>query len=200
MALYDSYTDKQLTSLLKEEDAGAFTEIYQRYWRRLLVYVMRVIHQQPEAEDIVQELFVSIWRRRLELDIEHNLSTYLYNSARYLTLRYIEKNITRSNHLQRLTARLGEGREGQAPEIEAEIFSRELQSEIDKIVETLPPKMQQVFLLSRREHLSYKEIAERLSISEETVRKQIHNSLRILRENLGPLPVSLFAGIAMYYF
>ncbi len=199
MALYDHYSDKQLTALLKEGDTGAFTEMYERYWDRLLVYVMRAVRRQPDAEDIIQELFVSIWRRREELDIEHALSTYLYNSARYLALRYIERNITRSNHLHSLAAGLSGGAGEPDSTIEAAIFGRELEAKIDQLVKQLPPKMQEVFLLSRREHLSYKEIAERLSISEETVKKQVSNALRILRGNLGQLPAALFICVLSYY-
>src|ERR1700744_402312 len=106
MALYGNYNDQQLIASLRNDEAGAFTEIYERYWDRLLVYTMRVIRQQPGAEDIVQELFVSIWRRRHELDIEHALSTYLYNSVRYLAFRYIEKNSTYSDYLKRLASRM----------------------------------------------------------------------------------------------
>ncbi len=199
MALYDSYSDKQLVALLKDGDAEVFSAIYERYWDRLLVYVMRAVRRQPDAEDIVQELFVSLWRRREELNIEFALSTYLYNSARYLALRYIEQNITRSNHLQSLAAWLSGVPAEQDAAIEAAIFGRELEEKLHTLVAQLPPKMQEIFLLSRRDHLSYKEIAERLSISEETVRKQISNSLRILRGHLGQLPIVLFMCLLSYY-
>jgi RNA polymerase sigma-70 factor (family 1) len=199
MALYGTYTDKQLIISLRHGEADAFTEIYERYWDKLLVYTMRVIRQQPDAEDIVQELFVSIWRRRDTLDIEHALSTYLYNSVRYLAFRYIEKNSTYSGYLQRLAGWMdGEG--GNAPGIEAEIFGRELEGQIDQLIRKLPEKMQEVFILSRRHHLSYKEIAERLSISEETVRKQVHKSLQILRSRLGPLPAGILICVSAHFF
>jgi RNA polymerase sigma-70 factor (ECF subfamily) len=158
---------------------------------------MRVIRQQPDAEDIVQELFVSIWRRRQEIDIEMALSTYLYNSARYLAIRHIEKNSTYSDYLQRLAARIAGEEE---PGIEAEIFGRELEGQIDQLIRELPEKMQEVFILSRRHHLSYKEIAERLSISEETVRKQVHKSLQILRSRLGPLPAGILICMSAHFF
>jgi RNA polymerase sigma factor (sigma-70 family) len=109
MALYSSYTDDQLLLSLKNDDTSAFTEIYERYWATLLAYTMRVIRQQPDAEDIVQELFISIWRRRHTLDIEHALSTYLYNSVRYATLRYIEKDSKYFSYIQRLAARIAGG-------------------------------------------------------------------------------------------
>jgi RNA polymerase sigma-70 factor (family 1) len=199
MALYGTHTDEQLIISLRKGDVAAFTEIYERYWNKLLVYTMRVIRQQHDAEDIVQELFVSIWRRRDVLDIEHALSTYLYNSVRYLAFRYIEKNSTYSGHLQRLAARIA-GEEVNAPGLEAEIFGRELEGQIDQLIQQLPEKMQEVFILSRRHHLSYKEIADRLSISEETVRKQVYKSLQILRSRLGPLPVGILICVSANFF
>ena len=196
MRLHSSYTDAQLLVSLKEGDAGAFTEIYERYWDRLLVTAMRGVKRQSDAEDLVQELFVSLWRRRHELAVELKLSTYLFNSIRYLALRHIERNMHQADHLQQLVARLGEE---QAPaDIEASILLRELEGEIDKAVQLLPEKMREVFVLSRFHHLSYKEIADRLSISEETVKKQIYKALQILRKFLGPLPAGLILGITTY--
>jgi RNA polymerase sigma-70 factor (family 1) len=199
MALYRTYTDEQLIISLREGEAGAFTEIYERYWNKLLVYTMRVIRQQPGAEDIVQELFVSIWRRRQTLDIEHALSTYLYNSVRYLAFRNIEKNNTYSGYLQRLAVWMA-GEDVNASGIEAEIFGRELEGQIDQLIRELPEKMQEVFILSRRHHLSYREIADRLSISEETVRKQVYKSLQILRSRLGPLPAGILICVSAHFF
>jgi RNA polymerase sigma-70 factor (family 1) len=199
MALHGSYTDEQLIASLRNGDAGAFTQIYERYWGKVLAYTMRAIRRQPDAEDIVQELFVSIWRRRHELDIERALSTYLYNSARYLAIRHIEKNSTYSDYLQRLALRIAV-EEGMVPGVEAEIFGRELGEQIDRLILQLPEKMQEVFILSRRHHLSYKEIADRLSISEETVRKQVYKSLQILRNRLGPLPAGILICVTAHFF
>ena len=199
MALHGSYTDEQLLASLRNGDAGAFTEIYERYWDKLLAYTMRVIRRQPDAEDIVQELFVSIWRRRHELEIERALSTYLYNSVRYLAIRHIEKNSTYSDYLQRLALRIAV-EEGLVPGVEAEIFGRELGAQIDKLILQLPEKMREVFILSRQHHLSYKEIADRLSISEETVRKQVYKSLQLLRAGLGPLPAGILICLTAHFF
>ena len=199
MALYSTYNEEQLVASLRNGEADAFTEIYERYWDRLLVYTLRVIRRQADAEDIVQELFVSIWRRRGELRIEHALSTYLYNSIRYLAFRQIEKNSAYAEYLHRLAVRIGGG-EGDTTDIEAEIFGRELEGQIDQLVRELPEKMREVFILSRRHHLSYKEIAERLSISEETVRKQVYKSLQILRGRLGPLPAGIFVCLSAHFF
>ena len=197
MALYSTYTDKQLLIYLKEDDPAAFAEIYERYWERVLIYVMKAVRRQDEAEDIVQELFVSIWRRRLELDILQALSTYLFTSARYAAIRHIAQNLNNSKHLQGLVARLASSGE---PGVESLMLGRELEGQIDGLIGQLPEKMREVFLLSRREQLSYKEIAERLSISEETVRKQIYKALQLLRGQLGNLPLLTLICFWTYYF
>jgi len=198
MAPIDLYTDESLVSALAGGDADAFTIIYERYWDRLLVYVMRVIRRQSDAEDIVQELFVSLWRRRQELHIERSLSTYLYNSARYLSIRHIEKNSTYAQYLDRLAMQMTAD-PADSRGVESDIFGRELEGRIDGLIAQLPEKMREVFVLSRKHHLSYKEIAERLSISEETVRKQVYKSLKILREGLG-LPAGLVLWLTTHFF
>lgn len=199
MALHESLTDNQLLHSLKNGDAEAFTEIYERYWDKLLVYVMRALRHQGEAEDIVQELFVSVWRRRYEIEISVALSTYLFNSARYLAMRHLSRNLTQYGDLQQLADRSQPTGENDSTGIEAEIYGKELEARIDGLVDSLPDRMKEIFLLSRRQHLSYREIAQRLSISEETVRKQIHKSLQLLRNKLGPLPASLILCITTYY-
>lgn len=199
MALYSSYTDEQLVVSLRSGDTVAFTEIYERYWDKLLIYVTRVIRRPSDAEDIIQELFVSIWRRREDLHIERGLSTYLYTSARYGAIRHIQSNSTYAHYLDRLAAHMS-AFAMRDDNLESEFFSRELEGQIDKLIEELPEKMKEVFILSRKQHLSYKEIAERLSISEETVRKQIYKSLQILRNRLGPLQAGLFVWLTAHLF
>src|ERR1700761_5808835 len=125
MTPYGPDTDEQLLMALKNGDPTAFTAIYERYWDKLLVFVMRVIRRQSDAEDIVQELFISIWRRRQELQVERSLSTYLYNSARYLSIRHIDKNSTYAHYLYRLGMQIA-AFDPNSQGVESEIFGREL--------------------------------------------------------------------------
>ncbi|WP_431210974.1 RNA polymerase sigma factor [Puia sp. P3] len=198
MAPDNPHTDESLVAALTSGDPDAFTAIYERYWDKLLVYVMRVIRRQSDAEDIVQELFVSLWKRRQELQIERSLSTYLYNSARYISIRHIEKNSTYAGYLDRLAIQMT-AYSGESLGVESAIFGRELEARIDGLIGQLPEKMKEVFILSRKHHLSYREIADRLSISEETVRKQVYKSLKILREGLG-LPAGLVLWLTTHFF
>jgi len=188
MINYAALDDASLLKLMKTGDQEAFTTIYNKYWYPLMQHVMKAVRIYSEAEDIVQEIFVSIWKNRDRLDIQAALSTYLFNSGRYMAIRNIERNITRSNYLQRLSDQLDNGG---VPSPETLLHIRDLEERIEQAIQSLPEKMREIFNLSRKQQLSYREIAEQLGISEETVRKQINNALNRLRLQVGYAPAGL---------
>ena len=188
MTNYAALDDADLLQLMKAGDQEAFTALYNKYWYPLLTHVMKAVRVYSEAEDIVQEIFTSVWKRRAELELTASLSTYLFNSGRYMAIRSIEKNITRSNYLQRLSDELDNGG---APSPETLLHLRNLEERMEQAIQGLPEKMREIFNMSRKQQLSYREIAEQLGISEETVRKQISNALNRLRAQVGHAPAAL---------
>ncbi|SEW53843.1 RNA polymerase sigma factor [Chitinophaga arvensicola] len=188
MINYAALDDVSLLKLMKNGDQEAFTTIYNKYWYPLMQHVMKAVRIYSEAEDIVQEIFVSIWKNRDRLEIQAALSTYLFNSGRYMAIRNIERNITRSNYLQHLSDQLDNGG---VPSPETLLHMRDLEERIEQAIQSLPDKMREIFNLSRKEQLSYREIAEQLGISEETVRKQVSNALNRLRMQVGYAPAGL---------
>lgn len=185
MRLTDSYSDKELCELLKRNDESAFSAIYDRYWAKVYKNAMRILGCESDAEDVVQELFESIWKRRETIEIQGEVSNYLFSSARYIAIRLIEKNLEKSGHYESLAEAFYRV---QMPVVESEIDTKALQANIDHIVAGLPFKMKEIFILSRTEQLSHKDIAERLKISEQTVKKQVYNALKHIRQQLGPVP------------
>ena len=183
MRLNHSYTDKELCELLKSNDESAFSAIYDRYWAQVYRNAMRILGCESDAEDVVQELFESIWKRRGTLEIQGALPNYLFSAARYMAIRLIEKNLEKSGHQESLSEAFSRI---EIPRIESEMDTRMLQANIDHIVASLPDKMKEIFMMSRTEQLSHKEIAERLKISEQTVKKQVYNALKHIRQHLGP--------------
>lgn len=170
------YADDVLLVLLKEDNKGAFDVIYLRYWERLYCYLLKAIKDAEEAEDILQEIFVSLWKRRRNLDSIECLNTYLFSCVRYMGFRYIRNEI-KKNDFRRSWAFLFQEEDNLSElKITANELSRLLNNEIDK----LPVKMREVFILSRKNELSYKEIAYKLNISDKTVKKQINNALKHL--------------------
>ncbi|MDE1192757.1 MAG: RNA polymerase sigma-70 factor [Arachidicoccus sp.] len=182
MSLLLQYTDNQLLDLLRENDTASFNEIYNRYWATIYRNAFKILGSADDAEDVVQELFASLWERRKSIMINSALSAYLYTSAKYISLRIIQKNIQKYSYKESLSQALDPVFN---PVVESQLDANNLEITIDNIVNTLPEKMKEVFLLSRKEHLSHKEIAEKMNISEETVKKQIYNALKVIRQTLG---------------
>lgn len=195
MSLLGSHTDAELVLLLKSGSEPAFTELYRRHWQTVYRNAMRVLRSAADAEDIIQQTFESIWKRREQLDIQKSFEAYLFAVSRYLSIAVIEKDVDRHQNILNLAERL---EPAVTPIVESSLDARELEVAITRIVETLPPKMRDIFLLSRNEALTHKQIAERLQITEATVKKQVYYALKIIREQLGDsLPVIL-ALVALY--
>ncbi|WP_207424395.1 RNA polymerase sigma-70 factor [Desertivirga brevis] len=172
--------DSSLFELVKLDNKQAFDELYNRHWEKLFLYLVRVIKDQEETKDILQEVFVSLWNRRLELDNIESISAYLFSSVRFKGLNYLQRESKKSFIIDALLIQ-SEQEDNSLDSIQA---VRDINSLLDKTIEKLPSKMQQVFILSRKEQLSYKEIAQQLSISDKTVKKQISNALKIFRLSL----------------
>jgi RNA polymerase sigma-70 factor (family 1) len=175
------YSDEELLELLKQNNEEAFTQIYRRYWESLFITAVKAVRAKEQAEDILQDVFLSLWNRRKDVVIEHSLGAYLHTSVRYKVIHYIEKNITRKDYLVLLTE-MAVHSNFTSPELQFQV--KELKQILHNAVATMPPKMQQVYNLSRTNHLTHKEIAAELNISTETVKKHIQHALQILKEAL----------------
>lgn len=177
-----THTDESLLRLMRQDDQEAFSLIYRRYWEGLFVTAAKALRGKQEAEDVVQDVFLSLWNRRKELHVEGSLAAYLQTSIRYKAIHYIEKNITRRDYLALLTET---SVHTLRDSVETQLHLKEVQQTIHNVVAGMPPKMQEVYRLSRQEHLTHREIAERLGISSETVKKHIQHALQLIKDALG---------------
>lgn len=180
MHLNNDVSDAQLTDLLKSGHEEAFTIIYDRYWRIMYAHVYKMLRNEDESKDVIQELFSQLWINAAQIPEQKNLAGYLYVSARNKVLNLIRKNKFHNNYL----SSLAEFAEEMSNVTIERIDERDLQAAIEREIQQLPPRMRQVFEMSRKENLSHKEIAERLGTSDETVKKQINKSLKAIRSGL----------------
>jgi RNA polymerase sigma-70 factor (family 1) len=194
---YSQHTDIVLLQLIAQGEQAAFTAIYQRHWKPLFREAMNVLRSQKEAEDCVQEVFVSLWKRRTVIVVTGTLSAYLHTAIRYKCFDRIERDMIRGGYLDDFIAYQA-SRQSQSS-VEEEMDARNLAASIDRLVDTMPEKMREVFRLSRQEQLTHKEIAGRLNISEETVKKQIYLALKILRSHLGDTSFAMLITAAFLY-
>lgn len=167
---------------MKQGDHAAFNEIYKRHSPKVFYQVNQMLRDQEAAKDLVQELFITIWTKARNIKEDTRLGGYLYIAAQNRVFKLIQQGKLKDDYLQSLAEFTAEmSFDASQPHDE-----RELQALIDMEINKLPAKMKQVFELSRKEHLSYHEIAQQLDISDNTVRKQVSNALKILRDKLAP--------------
>ena len=180
MREFSRHQDSELISLIQGNDRDAFTEFYNRHWEGLFTIALKVTKDDDESSDIVQDIFINLWLKRLDLGEIQSINSYLFHAVRNKSLMYIRKNIVRNDYLKSLSLHFSEVRDSLGEQQAA----NELAVIIDKEVESLPAKMREVYLLSRKEHLSHKQIADQLNISEKTVKKQIGNALKHFKGKL----------------
>ncbi|SFH12281.1 RNA polymerase sigma factor [Pedobacter insulae] len=178
---YDGLSDHKLTELLSEEDRIAFAQIFKRYNKILLIHAYKKLEQQEVAEDIVQEVFSMLWQKRGSISISTNLAGYLYASVKNKALDVIARRKTEALYVDSLKHFVGSG----VALTDHLVRERQMKEIIEREVSRLPTKMRRVFELSRSQHLSHKEIASELKLSEHTVTDQIKKALKILRTKMG---------------
>jgi RNA polymerase sigma-70 factor (family 1) len=186
MAGSTKLTDEQLVILLKDGDKAAFTEIYNRYAESLAGFAASKLYSLDDARDLLHDLFVKLWENRDQLNITSNLQTYLFAVVRHRIIDKIRKNITRQDYaamLQRLDT-------GHQPGVEQQIAEKELKQQINNALNELPPRVKEIYQLSRDQNLSNSEIAAKLNLSEQTVKNQLSVALKHLRQTLSDFTIA----------
>lgn len=183
--LYRDLSDLELFSLIKEDNIKAFEELYNRHWAGLVDAAYRRLQSSQRAEDLVQDLFVSLYQKRTSIEFTVSLQAYLNQALKYKILNEFRSDNTRNTY-QKAVFFSPVCKNDFASALEA----KELHRKIDMILESLPEKCRKVFLLSRRENRSNKEISQSLSISLSTVEKHIGRALKTLRNALPEYHIS----------
>lgn len=180
MSAYKSLTDLHLLGLLKEDNEDALTEIYSRYARSLSDFAASKLYSLEDARDIIHDLFLKLWEDRKRLNITSNLKTYLFTITRNRVIDKIRRNITREEYAVMLQSLSNACQ----PNVEQQIAAKELQQTIANCINGLSPKVKEIYHLSREENLSISEIAEKLQLSEQTVKNQLSTALSHIRKSL----------------
>lgn len=170
---------KEVLIRLKKGDYAAFEELYWIYNRRLYNFVLSVLYDQSLVEDITQTCFLKIWENRKNIDEEKGFASYLHTIAKNLVYRETERLLLKNRFLSVLQ----EKEQNTDNTTQEAIDVHLLQEHIHKLIEKLPPARKEIFIKSKLQGLSNKEIAEELSISEKTVETQVYRSVQFLKKN-----------------
>ncbi|EKD32512.1 MAG: RNA polymerase sigma-W factor [uncultured bacterium] len=173
-----STDEYQVITLLREGDENAFHILYKKYAKQLFCFINRSVRDSDDSNDLLQTVFVKIWETRSCVDPEGSFSGYLYTIARNLMCNYYKKKII----VQAYQAFASSGEKEENNTVFSSLVYKELSEKINIEINNLPKKRRQIFVMSRKLNMSYKEIAEQLGISENTVDTQIRKALQYLRE------------------
>jgi len=183
--------EQVILQALKNSDSTIYKELFDKYSTSLFYYACKFISTDV-ARDIIQEVFISIWTQRENLNISSSLNSYLFGITRNKCLKSLQKQ-----------KQLGYSTDLQLSEIEYydssnainSLIEKELMGHYEEVLAKLPPKCLEVFLMSRKEGLKNREIAAQLSISEKAVEKHISKALKLLKEDLKDyLPLLVYLG------
>ncbi len=189
-SLYDNTSDQDLLKYIQLRDEQAFTDLYDRYWEQLFLSAYKVLRDEETSKDIVQEVFINIWTN-VDLGTIDNVKSYFHQTVRYKVLMELRRGKISEKHLKTLQTLEANSTE--------DLFNfHALNETIESTIQTLPEKCREVFVLSRMDHLTNKEIADRMNISVRTVETHISKALKVLRLSLDgstALLITLFFGV-----
>ncbi len=170
--------DEQLMQLIKLGNRVAFDVLFERHWKTLYRFAYSLFNEVELVEDCLQEIFVSIWERKDDLDV-HNVKSYLFQAVRYKVASQI-RQIKHTESMTEVIDQVKYSREYTSDQIDYD----EMVSRILQITEKLPKRCAQIFRMSRFEHLTNREISEQLNISIRTVENQITTALHHIKKEL----------------
>ena len=191
---YNICSDHELIALLKEDDHAAFTEIYKRYWKKMLLIAWNHSHDKATSKDIVHDVFMGLWDRRNTVEIL-NLSAFLATSVKFSIFKFYQKESRRTELISQ---------NYQFEELtndEDKLDALFLNEYINGIVEEMPEKCRLVFSLSRDLGMKNAEIADKLNITEKGVEANLIRALKIIRAELKKniWLLLLFPACILYY-
>jgi RNA polymerase sigma-70 factor (ECF subfamily) len=188
--------DKELVESLQRGDADAFDKLFGKYSSRLYAFGIKYLRSKEDAEGLVQGVFLKIWENRKKLKNESSFQSYIFTIAYNDMCNIFRKRVSMRQYHDNVSRELTEAMQNTDDRAD---FKSVLE-QVDRLIELLPDQQKTVFLKSRKEGLSTKEIARELNLSPGTVDNYISSALKFLRVKLGSdnLAMLLFVSLWVY--
>lgn len=172
-----SIEEKEWLQSMKAGNESALQKIFKHYYKYLVVTGYNITGDNEKAKDLVQDVFFELWKKREQIEIQSSLKAYLRRAVVNRSLNYIKT--------QKRFDFGDENFDAQTPDktfsAQKNLEAQDLKSAINVAIDSLPAKCKAIFVLSRFEKLSHKEIAAKLDISTKTIENQITKALKIVR-------------------
>jgi len=181
MTTYSEFSDKKLLELMAQDNKLAFNMLYNRYWKKVLTLAAQKVNDIMEAENVVQDVFFSLWQRRDTLQITGDFQNYLFVSVKYRVLKVLDKQ--RAQRIFEENSLLSNDLLDDSTQ--QYLAFDELSERLKSAIGSLPEKSRLIYRMNKEEGMSYKEIAANLNISEKAVDSHLVRIKRSLRASLG---------------
>ncbi|MBS0032141.1 RNA polymerase sigma factor [Chitinophaga sp. 22321] len=192
MTEYIALQDEALLALLANNDNKAFETLYQRHAAALYSHACKKFPVPHLLEDILQDIFITLYKKRAALPEIKNLSAYLHSALRNRILNELRNSLLHQQHHQHLPIE-------KTAETDNTYDYKLLEKRFVLALDKLTERSREVFLLSRRDHLSNKEIAQRLGISVKAVEKHMGKSLQVMRQEFKDYGLLLALSVIFYH-
>ncbi len=195
MSIYPKNKDDELFQLIRQSNAKALKELYEKYFQSLCRFSFRYVKSIDLTEEVVSDVFLNIWLNRKTIEIKTSLKAYLFTAVRNRSLNYALKEKYNFENLDIVD----NDREIRSDYLPYEVVSyKELESAIESVIKKLPPQRQLIFRMNRIDGLKYKEIAEVLSISINTVQNHMVKAVKFISKHY-PFIKSLFTSLFVFF-
>lgn len=174
---------------LKNNDPFAMEQIFHAHWENVFDAAFKKLGDEALAQDITQEIFISLWEKRSKLELTGDLSGYLYGAVKHRIVDYYRSNAIKDDHRNELAFLMNQ-KKVNAPD--ENLIFQDTAREVEAAMQCLPERMRLVISMSRQEDKTVKEIAGELNVSVQTVKNQITAAMKILRENLSYILIIAF--------
>jgi len=183
MNAYRNYTDQELAGLLGSGGETVFREIYERYWDKLYILARKRMDDPLEAEEIVQDIFCNLWRKRESLLVSKGLNNYFSVAVKYEVINRLAKQARATAYHKETANSLSESDISTLQQLDYQ----ELLKQLEVSVSALPEKCRIVFKMQQEEGFSQQQIADKLGIAEKTVEAHLSRARKTLRGTFGNL-------------
>lgn len=171
--------NKQLVNRLKNGEKKAFDEVYMVFHKKIYHFCLKYGLPQPDAEEITQEVFLRLWLNRSSIDLDKNLSSYLFRISKNIIIDEFKKKIrTQATQIYQMSLFVPRNN------VEEEMDYKDLKHTMAEILTDFPERRREVFELSRLQGLTHKEIAQELGITTKTVENHLNHALNNFRSAL----------------
>jgi RNA polymerase sigma-70 factor (ECF subfamily) len=180
--VYQTYDDGALLRRMEQDDEQAFRVIYERYWETMYAYVYNRLHVHESSQEIIQNVFFSLWDKRHALRITTSLPSYLFGASRHGLLNTLRAERVRLSYAADFSVFMAQQHDHSNEEWQN---LKDLERAIEESLAQLPEKCRTIYHMSRNQHLSIQKIAAQLNLSTKTVENNLTQALKHLRTSLG---------------